>query len=88
MNDAEGRSILKICQGYNDIFCLPGDELTTTTAAEHAIPTPGIDPCRGITSRNYRIPEALKDELAQITDKMLKDEIIKHSTSPWNSPII
>jgi hypothetical protein len=89
LNDAESRSIVRICEDYNDIFHLSGDKLTTTTAAEHAIPTPGIDPCRGIiASRNYRIPEALKGELNQITDRMLNDKIIRHSTSPWNSPII
>jgi hypothetical protein len=52
------------------------------------IPNPSIDPCRGIASRNYRIPEALKGELKQITGQMLEDKIIRHSTSPWNSPII
>jgi hypothetical protein len=88
LNDLERRSIVRICKDYNDIFHLSGDTLTTTTAAEHAIPTPGIDPCRGIASRNYRIPEALKGELNRIIDKMLKDQIIRHSTSPWNSPII
>jgi len=61
--------------------------ITTTTAIEHAIPTPGIDPCRGIASRNYQIPEALKDELQSIVNQMLRDKI-RHSSSPWNSPII
>jgi hypothetical protein len=54
---------------------------------EHVIPTPSIDPCTGIASRNYRIPEALKGELKQITEQMLVDKI-RHSTSPWNSLII
>jgi hypothetical protein len=54
--DRERSSIMRICEHYNDVFHLPGDKLTTTTAGEHAIPTPGIDPCRGIASRNYRIP--------------------------------
>jgi hypothetical protein len=88
MNDEERRLILMICEDYNDIFHLPGDKLTTTTTVEHVIPTPRIDPCRGIASRNYRIPEALKGELKQITEQMISDKIIRHSTSPWNSPII
>ena len=86
LNDQERRAIMSIY--YNDIFRLPGDNLTTTTAIEHAIPTPGIDPCRGIASRNYQIPEALKDELQSIVNQMLRDKIIRHSSSPWNSPII
>jgi hypothetical protein len=88
LNDQERRAILNICEYYNDIFKLPGEKLTTTTTIEHAIPTPGIDPCRGLASRNYQIPEALKDELGKITVQMLHDKIIRLSTSPWNSPII
>jgi hypothetical protein len=52
------------------------------------MPTPGIDPCRGIASRNYQIPEALKDELQRIIDEMRCDKIIRHSSGPWDSPII
>jgi hypothetical protein len=80
LNDVERRSIIIICE---DIFHSSRDELTTATNAEHAIPTPGIDPCRGIASRNYRIPEALKGELNQITDSMLEDRVIRYSTDPW-----
>jgi hypothetical protein len=79
---------MSICEYYNDIFRLPGDNLTTTTAIEHAIPTPGIDPCRGIASRNYQKLGALKGELQSIVNQMLGDKIIRHSSSPWNSPLI
>ena len=79
---------MNICEYYNDIFKLPGDNVTTTTAIEHAILTPGIEPCRGIASRNYQIPDALKGELQGIINQMLHDKIIRHSNSPWNSPII
>ena len=88
LNDQERRAIMNICEYYNDIFKLPGDNLTTTTAIEHAILTPGIDPCRGVASRNYQIPDALKGELQGIINQMLRDKIIRHSNSPWNSPII
>jgi hypothetical protein len=78
---------MNICEYSNDIFKLLGDKLTTATAIEHALPTPGIDPCRGIASRNYQIPEALNGELQGIIDQMC-DNIIRHSNSPWNLPII
>jgi hypothetical protein len=81
LNDQKRRAIMSICEYYNDTFRLPGDNVTTTTAIEHAIPTPGIDPCRGIASRNYQIPEALKDELQSIVNQMLRDKIIRHSSS-------
>jgi hypothetical protein len=40
LNGEERVSLIKICEEYNDVFHLPGDKLTFTTAAEHAIPTP------------------------------------------------
>jgi hypothetical protein len=34
------------------------------------------------------IPEALNGELQNAIDQMLSDKIIRHSNSPWNTPII
>jgi hypothetical protein len=67
----ERTEILKICEGYNDVFYLPRDRLTSTHSVVYSIPTPCIDPCRRIASRNYRIPETLKDEVKKITEQML-----------------
>jgi hypothetical protein len=41
----ERKEILKICEGYNEVFYLPGDRLTSTHSVVHSIPTPDIDPC-------------------------------------------
>jgi ribosomal protein S2 len=40
--------IRKICEEYIDIFKLPGDSQTATTATEHAIPTPNIPKGRAL----------------------------------------
>ena len=56
LNSEEIVSLIKICEEYNYVFYLPRDKLTFTTAAEHAVPTPAIDPTRGINSKPYRIP--------------------------------
>lgn len=50
--------IRTICEEYMDVFKLPGDLLTATTAEEHTIPIPSIPKRRAITSKNYRLPEA------------------------------
>jgi hypothetical protein len=50
--------IRKLCEEYMDVFKLPGDLLTATTAEEHTIPIPSIPKRRAITSKNYRLPEA------------------------------
>jgi hypothetical protein len=65
-----------------------GDKLTFTTAAEHTIPTPAVDPMRGINTKPYRIPEVYREEARRQTDQMLLEGIIEPSTSPWNSPIL
>ena len=88
LNSEERVSLIKICEEFNDVFHLSGDKLTFTTAAEHNIPTPSIDPTRGINTKPYRIPEVHRDEVQKQTDQMLRDGIIVPSTSPWNSPIL
>ena len=54
LNDEERLSLVKICEEYHDIFYLSGDKLTCTSAAEHAIPTPTIDPSRAINTKNLQ----------------------------------
>jgi len=88
LNGEERISLIKICEEYNDVFHLLGDKLTFTTAAEHSIPTPTIDPTRGINTKPYRIPEIHRDEVQNQTEQMLRDGIIVPSNSPWNSPIL
>jgi hypothetical protein len=80
--------IRKICEEYVDIFKLPGDSLTATTAAEHTIPTPTIPKGRAITLKNYRLPEAQQQEIKRQVDQMLEDDIITPSNSGWNFPLL
>ena len=67
LNSEEMVSLIKICEEYNDVFYLPADKLTFTTAAEHTIPTPAIDPTRGINCKPYRIPEVHREEVRRQT---------------------
>ena len=43
LRNEERNSLVKICEEFNDVFHLPDDTLTFTTATEHTIPT-SIDP--------------------------------------------
>jgi hypothetical protein len=69
-------------------FTCQEKKLTFTTAAEHAIPTPTIDPTWGINTKPYRIPEINRDEVKKQTEEMFRDGIIEPSTSLWNSHIL
>jgi hypothetical protein len=88
LNSEERVSLVKICEEYNDVFHLPRDKLTCTTAAEHAIPTPTMNPNRAINTKSYRIPEVHKEEVQKQTEQMLQDGIIVPCNSPWNSQIL
>jgi hypothetical protein len=76
LNSEEKASLVRICEEYNDVFWLSGDKLTFTTAAEHNIPTPAVDPTRGINTKFYRIPEVHREDVRRQIEQMLLDGII------------
>jgi hypothetical protein len=82
------KEIREICEEYADVFKLPGDMLTATTAAQHSIPTPSVPEGRAITLRNYRLPESQQKEVREQIDQMLKEEIIIPSRREWNFQLI
>jgi len=60
-------SLIKICKEYSDVLYLPGDKLTSTTAAELAVPTPTVDPTWGINTKCYGIPEIHREGVQKQT---------------------
>lgn len=84
LNQEEKDAINNICTEFNDIFHLPTDELTRTTATTHNIPTTNSQP---VHVKTYRYPQVHKNEVNKQIDKMLTQGIIKPSTSPWSSPL-
>jgi len=70
LNSEERVSLIKICEEYNDVFHLPRNKLTFTTAAEHTIPITTIDPTQGINTKPYRVPEIHRDEVQNQTEQM------------------
>jgi hypothetical protein len=80
--------IRQIYAEYVDVFKLPGDKLTSTSAIKHYLPTPSIPANRAITLRNYRLPEHYRYEVETQIQTMLEDKIIQPSNSPWNFPIL
>jgi hypothetical protein len=79
-------NIRKICEDYVDIFKLPSDSLTVTTAAEHTITTPVVPKGKAITLKNYILPESQQQEITRQVTQMLEDHIT-HSNSGWNFPL-
>jgi hypothetical protein len=77
-----------ICVDYANVFKLPGDKLTATSAATHCIPTPNVTEGRAITLQNYRLAETHKQAVKDQMKQMLRDEIITPSKSEWNFPLV
>jgi hypothetical protein len=82
----EKTSLGEICFDYQDVFFLPGDCLSCTSAVKHTIHLlPGtiqINTCL------YRLPECHGKETDRQVANLLEEGIIVESNSLWNSPIL
>ena len=85
-NKEEKASILKICREHNDLFHLEGDYLSYTNDVSHIIrTTENLPP---IHVKPYRLPETQRTEINDQIEKLLENNIISPSKSPWNAPIL
>lgn len=84
LNDEEKESLFNICNSFADIFFLEGDTLSSTDAIRHQIITNSDKP---VASKTYRYPHIHKEEVNRQIDDMLKQNIIRHSKSPWSAPL-
>lgn len=84
LNEIEKASIVKIIFDNPFQFHLPDDKLTSTTVLKHKINTTDEIP---INTKQYRFPQIHKQELRDQVNKLLKDNIIQNSDSPYNSPV-
>lgn len=65
-------------------FHLPGDKLGSTKEVQHKIETTDNVP---VNSKYPRYPEVHKEEIKKQTEALLKNDSIKVSKSPYNSPV-
>lgn len=80
----ESQHVTRLIEKYSDIFHLPDDRLGYTNAMEHAITTTSDTP---IHTKQYRFPPIHKQEIDTQVQALLENEVIKPSTSPYNSPL-
>ena len=82
----ERKQVEKTCAAYVDIFHLPGEALTSTTAVKHEIRMQsGVEP---VNVKPYRLPEAQKQEVRKQVAELKRGGIITESNCPWNRPLI
>ncbi|XP_077282383.1 uncharacterized protein LOC143908567 [Temnothorax americanus] len=86
LNEEEKKTIMEICRDYSDVLHVEGEPLTCTDIVAHKITTKaGSVP---VNVRPYRLPEKHKEEVNRQVKEMLKNGIIRPSTSPWNAPLL
>jgi hypothetical protein len=86
LNSEKKTSLGEICFDYQDVFFLPGDRLSCTSAVKHTIHLePGTVP---INTRLYRLPESQRKEIDRQVTNLLQEGLIVGSNSSWNSPIL
>lgn len=84
LNREEIQSIQPVIEDFNDIFYLPGDKLKGTNRITHSINTTDNTPIR---VKQYRYPPIHKNEIKKQVNKLLEEDIIQPSVSPYNSPL-
>lgn len=78
------RKLETLLKSYKDVFFKEGDNLSFTNEIKHEIKTINDVP---IYSKLYRYPEIHRKEVDRQIKEVLEQKIIKHSNSPYNSPI-
>lgn len=84
LNSEEKQCILKLCKSFKRLFHNENNQLTFSNAIKHSIPTTDNIP---IHTKSYRYPFVHKDEVRKQISKMLEQNIIKNSHSPWSAPV-
>lgn len=85
-NIEERNILLDICMKYSDIFHLEGEHLTCTDKYSHKIDL--YTDTRPIYTKPYRIPQSQKRIVDEEIKRLLEEDTICHSISPWNSPLL
>lgn len=85
MSTTERRKVTKLFHRYKDSFCLDDDDLGYTEFIKHTIPTVSNMP---IKLPHRRIPPHQMDEVREHINKLLKQKIIRRSTSPYAAPVV
>lgn len=83
-NEEERHKIQNLCKEYKDIFYCEQLPLTFSNQVKHQIRTKNEDP---IYVKPYRQAPAQTEEINRQVEKLLSDNVIQESHSPWNAPV-
>lgn len=84
-NSHTQQPLLDLCLEFSDIFHLEDDQPTVNNFYTQHLKLKDQEP---VYTRNYRLPQAQKVEVANQVQKLLRDGLIELSVSNYNSPLI
>ena len=84
LSTAERSQLVELLTEFHDIFAPPTGPQGCTSTVKHTIPTVGPP----VRQPMCRVPEALKDSISCEVNRMLEQNIIRPSSSPWSSPVV
>ena len=85
MDSSQRKEVAKLLCKYGDVFSSSDTDIGRTGIIKHKIPTGNTVP---IKERPRRVPVYMDKEVDRQIDNMVKENIIKPSTSPWASSIV
>ncbi|UYV84377.1 hypothetical protein LAZ67_X001970 [Cordylochernes scorpioides] len=85
LSEEQQSQIFSILKRYDKIFDKNNESVKQTSLAKHKIETGNHQP---IKHRPYRVSPTERQAIQTEVDKMLDAGIIRHSESPWSSPVI
>ena len=83
--DSEKRLITELVNAYQDVFAINPKKPNRVNVLEHKIITDAENP---VFQKPRKIPNAWAKEVDTQVTEMLRNHIIRPSSSPWNSPLL
>lgn len=84
LSSFEIENVIELVKVHHDRFYLPDEYLNKTHISFHKIVTTDNLP---INTKQYRFPPIHREEIHKQVNQLLEKEIVKPSTSPYNSPV-
>ena len=85
MDHQQQDQVAKLLIRFSNVFSKSDDDIGRTGVIKHQIPTGDAQP---IKQQPRRVPVQMNEEINSQIDTMLKENVIKESSSPWASSIV
>ena len=85
LNEKQEKQVEGLLTRNKDVFALPGEPMGRTDLVQHEIRVETDTP---IKQHVRRPPLHLREAAEQEVQRMLKDDVVEPSESPWSSPVV